>query len=672
MPPKLMIACLACLLAACAARPPAAFSPGAAGRPGPVGARPVIEKKDDLPRHTYRLALPVVELYRPENRAALLALADEVKRDTLADLSDYDIRDDNTIQEFYGVLGSIALLEGDWQGYLDDLERQRSLETKKANRLTMGLYGEALARAMLAGAEPVQEAVREKLAAKLDALPYAVVGDNLKQQKGRTEILSRALVLGNLESSYQPVLDKTGGEISYDIASTLVSVPFTLDYYLRDAAMLHDLYAEHIAANAVAKQDIWAARRFELPADAAASPAVVAVWDSGVDTAIFAPAGQLWTNRREIPDNGLDDDGNGYVDDIHGVAYDLHANRVTGLLYPIGKIAGDEALLQRQLKGLGDIQSSVDSAEAAELRRRLAALSRDEVGKFLESLRLYGNYAHGTHVAGIAAESNPFIRMVVARMTFGYTIIPEEPTIEQARRDARMSRDVIDYFRASGVRAVNMSWGDSLREIEEALEANGAGETPQARKALARQIFTIGDRALREAIQEAGDILFITSAGNSDNDVKFDEFYPSSYEYPNLLTVGAVDAAGDETSFTSLGKVDLYANGFEVESYVPGGNRIPLNGTSMASPQVLNLAAKLLALEPGLSTAELRRLILDGADSRELPDRPIRLLNPAASVALLRKQTATAAAANAAPAKDATSPSRQPPADRPCRPCDAA
>jgi subtilisin family serine protease len=100
--------------------------------------------------------------------------------------------------------------------------------------------------------------------------------------------------------------------------------------------------------------------------------------------------------------------------------------------------------------------------------------------------------------------------------------------------------------------------------------------------------------------------------------------------------VGAVDAAGDETSFTSLGKVEIYANGFEVESYVPGGNRIKFNGTSMSSPQVLNLAAKLLAIDPSLSTAQLRQLILDGSDEKVLESRSIRLMNPAASVKLLR------------------------------------
>ena len=140
---------------------------------------------------------------------------------------------------------------------------------------------------------------------------------------------------------------------------------------------------------------------------------------------------------------------------------------------------------------------------------------------------------------------------------------------------------------------------------------------------------------MREGIENATEILFITSAGNSDSDVNFDEFYPSSYDYPNILSVGAVDEEGNETSFTSLGKVDVYANGFEVESYVPGGNRIKFNGTSMASPQVLNLAGKLLALKPELTTVELRQLIVDGADARQIESREIRLMNPQRSVELL-------------------------------------
>ena len=45
---------------------------------------------------------------------------------------------------------------------------------------------------------------------------------------------------------------------------------------------------------------------------------VVAVIDSGVDTLHEDLKDILWVNTKEIPGNGIDDDHNGYIDDIHG------------------------------------------------------------------------------------------------------------------------------------------------------------------------------------------------------------------------------------------------------------------------------------------------------------------------------------------------------------------
>ena len=50
----------------------------------------------------------------------------------------------------------------------------------------------------------------------------------------------------------------------------------------------------------------------------AGSPVVVAVIDTGVDLSHPELLGQLWRNRGEIPFNRVDDDGNGYVDDVYG------------------------------------------------------------------------------------------------------------------------------------------------------------------------------------------------------------------------------------------------------------------------------------------------------------------------------------------------------------------
>jgi subtilisin family serine protease len=110
--------------------------------------------------------------------------------------------------------------------------------------------------------------------------------------------------------------------------------------------------------------------------------------------------------------------------------------------------------------------------------------------------------------------------------------------------------------------------------------------------------------------------------------VAFDEVIPSSLELPNLLVVGAVDQAGEPTAFTSFGKnVKLYANGFEVDSYVPGGERMKLSGTSMAAPHVANLTAKLIALKPTLEPTDVTKLITAGADRRE-GKPPYLLINP--------------------------------------------
>ncbi|MFZ5980451.1 MAG: S8 family serine peptidase [Candidatus Zixiibacteriota bacterium] len=396
-----------------------------------------------------------------------------------------------------------------------------------------------------------------------------------------------------------------------------------------------DVLQTYIDAHSVAKPDIWKEREVTLAPDANLEPVVVCIWDSGVDSLVYPD--QLYVNDKEQLD-GKGNDGNGFVDDRHGIAYTMHEEKTSDMLFPM-----DDSLKQKLpemkefMKGLLDLQASIDSKEASALKKQLAQMKPEEAKPLFERLGLFGNFMHGTHVAGIAVADNPFARILNSRLTFDYHMIPEAPTVERAQKSVISNRETIDYFKACGVRVVNMSWGGDLKSDEAALEANGIGETPEERAKLAREIFDISKNGLYEAIKSAPEILFITSAGNSDNDVAFDEVIPSSFDLPNLMVVGAVDQAGEETSFSSFGEnIDVHANGFEVESFLPGGDRMAVSGTSQASPQVTNLAAKLLAKNPSLTVAELIVLIKDGADKST--DGRCHLINPKKSMALLTEK----------------------------------
>lgn len=67
----------------------------------------------------------------------------------------------------------------------------------------------------------------------------------------------------------------------------------------------------------IAGSDIDALKGWALKADA--SDVVVAVVDTGVNYFHQDLAANMWSNQDEIPDDGIDNDGNGYIDDLYGI-----------------------------------------------------------------------------------------------------------------------------------------------------------------------------------------------------------------------------------------------------------------------------------------------------------------------------------------------------------------
>jgi hypothetical protein len=562
-------------------------------------ANPRIERAADLPRFSYKIDGKLEDMVR--NAERFTSFASAVRRDTESVLAGYDIADKGTRRDLIGTLAALDYLDGRYDSAIARLEEVRALQDKPADKLLSGLRLRAMAQAAkqhAPGSEAFRKAVADSIRRELAGMPYAVIENDIKGAKAGAELIGESLVLGRVREVWQPIVDANGA-LSSDFAPGVVNSRLALVAVLPLKAALVETYAAYLASNKVEKPDIWAAREAVLPPNVSGRSVTVAVWDSGVETKLFP--GQL-----------LRVEGQPAV-----IAYDKYARPSEGELMPIpAALQSKLPQMTARTKGLSDLRSNIDSAEASQVKQLLSTMPPEQYRSTIEELGLAGNYQHGTHVAGIALAGVPQARLVVGRIEFSHTLKPDPcPSREQSERDAKAAQATVDYFKRQGVRVANLSWGGSIGDMESELEQCGIGKTPDERKVLAREYFDIGKKALVAAFASAPEILFVTSAGNSNADSSFAEAMPADIVAPNLLTVGAVDRAGDEAAFTSYGPtVKVHANGYQVDSFLPGGQRVALSGTSMASPQVANLAAKLLVVNPKLKPAELIDIIVTTAE----------------------------------------------------------
>ena len=94
------------------------------------------------------------------------------------------------------------------------------------------------------------------------------------------------------------------------------------------AGLLHAVYSDstdkapenwfNLDAQTSKIQGVSTEKTYEILKDKPAKKVIVAVIDSGVDPEHEDLRGKLWVNEDEKADNGIDDDQNGYVDDVHG------------------------------------------------------------------------------------------------------------------------------------------------------------------------------------------------------------------------------------------------------------------------------------------------------------------------------------------------------------------
>ena len=153
---------------------------------------------------------------------------------------------------------------------------------------------------------------------------------------------------------------------------------------------------------------------------------VVAIIDSGIDYTHPDLAANMWMNEGEISNNGIDDDNNGYVDDIYG--YDFanndgdpfddsnHGTHVAGTIGAAGNngigvvgVSHQVSLMGIKFLGANGFGSTSDAAEGIIYAVDNGAMILNNSwggGGFSETLRAAIEYAHQNDVLFLAAAGN--------------------------------------------------------------------------------------------------------------------------------------------------------------------------------------------------------------------------------------------------------------------------
>lgn len=110
---------------------------------------------------------------------------------------------------------------------------------------------------------------------------------------------------------------------------------------------------KHSSANGISAEEAYQEMPRWAPQDV-----IVAVIDTGVDYRHEDLRKTIWNNLNEIPNNGIDDDLNGYIDDIHGIDLIDNDSDPISSHYHGTHVAGTIAAEQNNRKGIAGVASN--------------------------------------------------------------------------------------------------------------------------------------------------------------------------------------------------------------------------------------------------------------------------------------------------------------------------
>jgi len=290
---------------------------------------------------------------------------------------------------------------------------------------------------------------------------------------------------------------------------------------------------------------------------------IVAVIDTGVDYTHQDLVPNLWRNQKEIPNNGIDDDNNGYIDDVIGWDFVSNDNKPYDLaVEPLQLLTG-------------------------------------------------GNPGHGTHCAGnVAARGDNGIG--ISGVAPNVKIMPLRFISDKGQGTTADAIKAIRYAVDNGAKVLSNSWGSEGED-----PADGA-----ANQALRDAIQYAMDKGVL-FIAAAGN--GHQGVGYS-NDTDPQPSYPATYTHENIISVAAIDVNDNFGSFSNWGvkTVHIAAPGVKVFSTTVGseysdvvidkyGFHATWDGTSMATPHVAGAAALYWSAHPEKTWRDVKTAILGSA-----------------------------------------------------------